>query len=119
MPRASAQLSFQLDKRVYNLSTRNVSLRVNIKQADAANVVALGNESYWDPPQAIHHIQATIYAKRQGVGAITASLVNNDTGQTFATVKSEPIVGDWRIPSTAWHWSRCPSFPFESPCSEL
>jgi alpha-L-arabinofuranosidase len=66
MPRASGQLSFQLDKCVYSLSTRNVSLRVDIKQADAANVAALGNESYWDPLQAIHHIQSNNLRQTSG-----------------------------------------------------
>jgi alpha-N-arabinofuranosidase len=97
MPRGNAQLSFQLDKSVYRLNNRKLSLRVDIKQADRANVAALGNEGYWGiPVRPSTTYKATIYAKGQGIGAITANLVNNDTGRTFATATSESIAGDWR-----------------------
>ena len=97
MPRGNARLSFRLDKSVYRLASRKLSLRVDINQADAGNVAALGNEGYWGiPVRPSTTYKATIYAKGQGVGAITASLVNNDTGQTLATATSEPVAGDWR-----------------------
>ena len=74
MPRGKAQLSFKLDKTVFRLADRQVSLRVDIKQADANNSAALGNEGYWGIPVGPGHTyQATIYAKGQDVGAITAS----------------------------------------------
>ena len=97
MPRGNAQLSFQLDKSVYRLADRKISLRVDVKQADATNSAALGNEGYWGiPVKPSTTYKATIYAKGQGVGAMTASIVNDDTSQTLATAVSEPIGDNWR-----------------------
>ncbi len=97
MPRGNAQLSFQLDKSVYRLADRKISLRVDIKHADANNLAALGNEGYWGiPVRPGTTYKAAIYAKGRDVGAITASIVSNDTGQTLATATSEPIGEDWR-----------------------
>jgi alpha-N-arabinofuranosidase len=96
MPRGNAQLSFQLDKTVHRLADRPLSLRVDIKQADAHNVAALGNEGYWGiPVQSGTTYKAMIYAKGQGAGAMTASIINDDTGKTLATKTSDPIAGDW------------------------
>ena len=97
MPRGNAQLSFQLDKSVYRLADRKISLRVDIKHADANNSAALGNEGYWGiPVRPGTTYRATIYAKGQDVGAMTASIISDDTGQTLATTTSESIQGDWR-----------------------
>ncbi len=97
MPRGNAQLSFQQDKSVYRLADRQLSLRVDIKQADATNRAALGNEGYWGiPVRPATTYKATIYAKGRGVGSITASIVSDDTGETVATGTSEPIGDDWR-----------------------
>jgi alpha-N-arabinofuranosidase len=97
MPRGNAQLSFQLDKSVYRLANREISLRVDVKQADASNIAALGNEGYWGiPVRSSTTYRATIYAKGQGVGAMTASIVNDETGQTFATATTDPVRNDWR-----------------------
>ncbi len=97
MPRGNSQVSFSLDKSVYRLAGRKASLRVDVKQADAANVAALGNEGYWGIPVKPSTIyRATIYAKGQDVGAMTASLVSNDTGKALATATGEPIGSDWR-----------------------
>jgi alpha-L-arabinofuranosidase len=96
-PRGNAQLSMQLDKSVYRLADRQVSLRVDIKQADATNIAALGNEGYWGiPVRPSESYKATVYAKGDGVGVITASLVNNETGRTVASSTSEPVTGNWR-----------------------
>lgn len=97
MPRGNAQLSFQLDKNVYRLADRKISLRVDIKQADANNVAALGNEGYWGIPVRISTTyRAVIYAKGQGVGTMIASLVSDDTAQTFASASIGPVANDWR-----------------------
>ncbi len=97
MPRGKAQLSFQLDKKVYRVADRQISLRVDIKQADANNLAALGNEGYWGiPVRPGTTYKALIYAKGQGVGAMTASIVNNDTGKTLATTTSDMVGSDWR-----------------------
>ncbi|MBV9265118.1 MAG: alpha-N-arabinofuranosidase [Acidobacteriaceae bacterium] len=96
-PRGNAQLSFQLDKTVYRSRDRMLSLRVDIKQADTINVAALGNEGYWGiPAKPSTTYRATIYAKGHGIGPMTASIVNDDTGQTFATATGEPIEDNWR-----------------------
>jgi alpha-L-arabinofuranosidase len=97
MPHGNARMSFQLDKSVYRLAGRKISLRLDIKQADATNVAALGNEGYWGiPVRPSTTYRATMYAKGQGVGAITASVVNDDTGQLLATGITEPVGRDWR-----------------------
>ncbi len=97
MPRGKAQLSFHLDKSVYRLADRKISLRVDIKQADATNIAALGNEGYWGiPARRSTTYRAVIYAKGQDVGAMTASIVSDDTGQTFASASSGPVADDWR-----------------------
>ena len=96
MPQGNAELSMQLDKTVYRLADRKISLRVDVKQADADNNAALGNEGYWGiPVRPSQSYRAVIYAKGQGAGAMTASLVNDDTGRTFASAKTEPITADW------------------------
>ncbi len=97
MPRGNAQLSFKLDKTVFRLADRQLSLRVDIRQADANNSAGLGNEGYWGIPVGPGNTyQATIYAKGQNVGAMTASIVNDDTGKTLAMKTTDPI-------SNAWH----------------
>ncbi len=97
MPRGNAQVSFRLDKSTYRLAERKISLRIDIKQADASNVAALGNDGYWGIPvtPSTQYI-ATIYAKGQSAGAISASIVSNDTGRSYATSTSEPLSSDWR-----------------------
>jgi alpha-N-arabinofuranosidase len=96
MPRGNAQLAFKLDHSVYRLAGRKISLRVDVKHADESNLAALANEGYWGIPVSPGTTyRATIYAKGQGVGAITASVVNNDTGQTLATATTESVAGDW------------------------
>lgn len=96
MPHGDAQLSMQLDKSVYRLATRKLSLRVDIKKADGDNFAALGNEGYWGiPVRPSETYKASIYAKGQDVGAMTASLVSNETGRVFASATSEPVGGDW------------------------
>src|SRR6185312_8274225 len=97
MPRGNAKLAFQLDKSVYRIPARRLSLRVDVKQADAANVAALGNEGYWGiPVRPSTTYRATIYAKGDGVGAMTASIVNNDSGRMLASAKSKPLTSDWQ-----------------------
>ena len=97
MPRGTAQLSFQLDKSVYRLDGRKLSLRVDVKQADGTNVAALGNEGYWGiPARPATTYTATIDAKGNGVGAMTASIVSNDTGQSLASANTEAIGAEWR-----------------------
>ncbi len=86
MPHGNAQLSVQLDKSVYRLPERKVSMRVDIKQADGENFAAIGNEGYWGiPVRPSETYNANIYAKGQGAGAMTASIVSNDTGRILAT----------------------------------
>jgi alpha-N-arabinofuranosidase len=97
MPHANSQLSFQLDKSVFRLPGRKLSLRVDIKRADTTNLAALGNEGYWGiPVRPSSTYKATIYAKGQGVGAMIASIISDDTGQVFATARTEPVGPDWR-----------------------
>jgi alpha-N-arabinofuranosidase len=97
MPRGNAKLTFQLDNSVFRIPARKISLKINVKQADADNVAALGNEGYWGVPvRPSATYRATIYAKGTGVGAMTASIVNNDSGRTLASTTSEPIAGDWQ-----------------------
>lgn len=97
MPRGNAKLTFQLDKSVYRIPARKISLKVDVKQADADNVAGLGNEGYWGiPVRPSTTYRATIYAKGTGIGAMTASIVSNDSGRTLASATSQPIAGDWR-----------------------
>ncbi|MBV9763854.1 MAG: alpha-N-arabinofuranosidase [Acidobacteriaceae bacterium] len=97
MPRGNAQVSLSLDKSVYRLTDRKLSLRVEVKQADAKNAAAFGNEGYWGiPVSPSTTYRTTIYAKGQGVGAMTASLINNDTAKVLASATSESIGNDWR-----------------------
>jgi alpha-N-arabinofuranosidase len=97
MPSGNAQISMALDHAVFRLADRKLSLRVDVKQADAANVAALGNEGYWGiPVLPSTTYRATIYAKGHGVGSITAALVNDDTGQTFVTARTDALASDWR-----------------------
>lgn len=96
MPRGNAELSMQLDKSVYRIAGRKISLRIDIKRADASNVAAAGNEGYWGiPVKPSTTYTATIYAKGQGVGAISAGIVSDETGRTFATSTSKQLAGDW------------------------
>lgn len=97
MPRGSSMITFKIDTSVYRLSDRKVSLRVDAKQADAANAAGLGNEGYWGiPVRPSTTYRAIIYAKGDGVGPMTASLVDNDTGKAFASATTEAIGSDWR-----------------------
>ena len=97
MPQGNARVSLKVDTSVYRLPSRKVSLRVDIEQADAQNAAALGNEGYWGiPVRPSSTYRATIYAKGQGVGAMTASIVSNDTGKPLATAAGPAIAADWR-----------------------
>ncbi len=96
MPYGNAQATMQLDKNVFRIPERPISLRFDVKRASTDNTAALGNEGYWGiPVLPSKTYRATIYAKGNDVGPITASIVSSDTGQVLASTKTEPVDSDW------------------------
>lgn len=96
MPYGNAEATMELDKKVYRVPARPISLRFDVKRADGENLAGLGNEGYWGiPVKPSQSYELTLYAKGQDVGPMTASIISNDTGKVLASGKTEAVSNDW------------------------
>jgi len=73
------------------------SLKVEVTSADAQNGAGVLNDGYWGMalrPDTTYH--GSFYAKSTGPDTVTATLMNNQSGQTVATSKVTGIGADWK-----------------------
>jgi len=75
------------------------SLRLDVKQADAANPAGVRNEGYWGMAVRPNtNYRGSLYAKADSdsVGPITVSLVSDNTGKALATAALDNLSTVWR-----------------------
>jgi len=75
------------------------SLAIDVKQADSANRAGVRNEGYWGMalrPNTTY--KGSLYAKADSadMGALTAELVDDNTGKSVATATTPALSKDWK-----------------------
>ena len=95
----NAQASIEVDKTTGPSEALPVSLLLDAKTASAGNEAGVLNDGWWGMPvRPQTTYKASFYAKADsgGIGAVTVSLVNNDSGKVEATAKTEPLTTAWK-----------------------
>jgi alpha-L-arabinofuranosidase len=75
------------------------SLKLSVEKADAASPAGVENEGYWGIPlRANTTFQSSFYAKTDSpsLGAVTVSLVNDNSGAVLAKATVPEISVDWK-----------------------
>lgn len=95
----NARATMEIDKTTGPSAALNLSLKVKVDAADANASAGVKNDGYWGIPvraNTVYH--GSFYAKAEdpSVGAVTASIVNNDSGKTVATAQVSAISADWK-----------------------
>jgi alpha-N-arabinofuranosidase len=75
------------------------SLRIDVKQADPQNQAGVLNDGYWGMPLRPNTTyNGSFFAKGDSgdLGAVTVSLVNNNSGQAVATAQVPAIATEWK-----------------------
>ena len=95
----NARARMQIDKSTGPSSALPTSLKIEIEQADPHNQVGVLNQGWWG--MALHHdteYKGSFYARAasDGIGPITVSLVNDDSGKPVATANVTGIGADWK-----------------------
>jgi alpha-N-arabinofuranosidase len=87
------------DKETGPSEALKTSLRLDIERADARNPAGMMNVGWWGMalrPDTAY--KGSFYAKAgsDAVGAVTVSLVNDDTGKTLASATVPSLASDWK-----------------------
>ena len=93
----SSQAAISLDDATGPSDALPHSLKIDVQSADAQSTAGVVNNGYWGMalrPNTVYH--ASFYAKSQGPDAVTASLVNNQSGKAVATATVSGIGSDWK-----------------------
>jgi len=73
------------------------SLLVNVAQADAGNPAGVLNEGYWGfPLRPETAYKGSLWAKTEGTGPLTVSLINNKSGKVVACAKIDGVGSEWK-----------------------
>lgn len=75
------------------------SLKLTVTKAGAASVAGVENDGFWGyPVRANTSFKASFYAKADdaAVGAVTVSLVDNNTGKASATATVPALTTEWK-----------------------
>jgi alpha-N-arabinofuranosidase len=75
------------------------SLKLTVTKASASDQAGIQNEGYWGiPVKAKSTYQGSFYAKadQAGVGPVTVSLIEDNTGKVLASAASEPLTTEWK-----------------------
>lgn len=75
------------------------SLQLEVTSADAQNPAGLRNDGYWGMavrPDTTYTGSIFAHVTEGTPGALTISLVSNNTGKVLATTTTEPLTGDWK-----------------------
>jgi len=95
----SAQATMDIDKQTGPSEALSSSLRIDIKQADPHNEAGVLNDGYWGMslrPNTIY--KGSFYSKAGAadLGAVTVSLVNNQSGKAVATAQVPAVSTEWK-----------------------
>ncbi len=94
---ASAGATMSRDKSTGPSAALTNSLRLTVTSASAAQPAGVRNNGFWGfplRPQTAY--RASLYAKADAIGALTVSLVNNQTGKAVASATIPAISADWK-----------------------
>ena len=95
----SAKAKMEVDNSTGPSTALPKSLKVEIEQADAHNQAGVLNVGWWG--MALHHdteYKGSFYAKADsaGLGPVTVSLVNDNTGKAVGTATVTGVGTDWK-----------------------
>jgi alpha-N-arabinofuranosidase len=95
----NAQAAIQIDKAAGPSEALDISLKVEVKQADPQNQAGVVNEGFWGyavRPDTTYH--GSFYAKADSdeIGPVTVSLISDNTGKAVAGAAVSGISGDWK-----------------------
>jgi alpha-N-arabinofuranosidase len=93
----NSQAAIGADKTTGPSAVLNASLRIDVQQADAQNPAGVLNEGWWGfalKPNTAY--KGSFYAKADGTGPVTVSLVGNQTGRTEATATVTGLTSEWK-----------------------
>lgn len=93
-----ARASMKIDKSTGPSSALTSSLKLTVKRADDADAAGVTNNGYWGIPLRPNTTYAgSFYAKADSdsSGAVTMSLVNNNTGAFVATASVPGLTAEW------------------------
>lgn len=93
-----ARASMKIDKSTGPSSALTSSLKLTVKRADDADAAGIINNGYWGIPLRPNTTYAgSFYAKADSAssGAVTMSLVNNNTGAVVATASVPGLRAEW------------------------
>lgn len=97
--RGDSSAKISLDKSTGPSQALTTSLRIDVSQASAASSAGVLNGGYWGIPlRANTTYRGSFYAKEDSadVGAVTASLVANQSGKVLASADVSGIGTDWK-----------------------
>ncbi len=95
----NAQASIEMDKANGPSEALDISLKLNVKQADAQNQAGVLNEGFWGMAlRANTTYKGSFYAKADSgqTGPVSVSLVNNNSGQAVATATVAALTTEWK-----------------------
>jgi alpha-N-arabinofuranosidase len=95
--RGNAAAALALDSATGPSDALKHSLKIDVESADAQDAAGVLNDGYWGMalrPDTTYH--GSFYARSTGLDTVTASLVNNQSGQTVATAKVSGVGADWK-----------------------
>jgi alpha-N-arabinofuranosidase len=95
----SAQATMDIDKQTGPSESLPSSLRIDIKQADPHSPAGVLNDGYWGMPLRPNTVYKGSFYSKAGapdLGAVTVSLVNNQSGKAVATAQVPVISTDWK-----------------------
>jgi alpha-L-arabinofuranosidase len=95
----TSQASMEVDKSTGPGEALNLSLKIDVKQADPQNQAGVSNEGYWGyalRPNITY--QGSLYAKTdsESLGPITVSLVSDNTGKSVASAQVSGVTTEWK-----------------------
>ena len=93
----TAQASITMDPMNGPSDALPMSLRLDIKNADANNQAGVLNEGYWGYALQPHTVyKGSLYAKANGeMGSLSVDLVNDDSNKVVAAAKVPAITSSW------------------------
>ncbi len=97
--KGDARASMAVQKATGPSAALSDSLKLSVEKADAVSPAGVENEGYWGIPlQANTTYQGSLYAKtdNSSVGALTVSLVNDNSGTTVAEATVPALSADWK-----------------------
>jgi alpha-N-arabinofuranosidase len=95
----NAIVTAQVDHKTGPSAALNYSMKLSVEKADASNPAGLQNEGYWGIAVMPNtEYKCSFYAKSENsaVGAVTAQLINDDSGRVEASATVPQLSDTWK-----------------------